>query len=195
MNVMNAFASRAVALALSAACLPLFLMARIRAQQSSSPASRPPSAESPARANRAKPGQGDIERGKYLVEQVALCGECHTPRDADGTLDDAQWLQGATIWIKPVHTTLDWAEWAPRLAGLPSFTDDQAEQILEQGTGPNGAPLRPPMHIYHLNHADALAIIAYLRSLSKPPDARTSPESVSRTPLCRNGLLAHRNIR
>jgi len=67
----------------------------------------------------------------------------------------------------------DWAEWAPRLAGLSGFTDEQAEQVLERGKGPNGAPIRPPMHIYHLTHADADAIISYLRSLS----AKTSPGS------------------
>jgi hypothetical protein len=29
----------------------------------------------------------------------------------------------------------------------------------------NGEVLRPPMHIYHLNHDDAVAIIAYLKSV------------------------------
>ncbi|MHB8525791.1 MAG: c-type cytochrome [Candidatus Acidiferrales bacterium] len=111
-------------------------------------------------------GQAQISRGRYLVEEVAKCGECHTPRDENGNLDSARWLQGATIWIKPVHPTQNWAEWAPRLAGLPEFSDAQAEQVLEHGVGPNGAPIRPPMHIYHLKHADADAIIAYLRSLA-----------------------------
>jgi len=110
-------------------------------------------------------GQTQIARGRYLVEEVAKCGECHTPRDENGNSDSARWLQGATIWIQPVHPTQNWAEWAPRLAGLPGFSDAQAEQVLERGVGPNGAPIRPPMHIYHLKHADADAIIAYLRSL------------------------------
>lgn len=106
-----------------------------------------------------------------------MCGECHTPRDASGDLDNSRRLEGATIWIKPVHATLNWAEWAPRLAGLPSFTDDQTEQILEKGIGPNGAPIRPPMHVYHMNHEDAAAIIAYLRSLGRDSHAHdiTSP--------------------
>ncbi|MGH9727326.1 MAG: hypothetical protein ACRD4V_01890 [Candidatus Acidiferrales bacterium] len=107
-----------------------------------------------------------VDRGRYLVEEVAKCTECHTPRDGDGNLDRSRWLQGATIWIKPVHPTQDWAEWAPRLAGLPQFSDEQVEQILERGKGPNGAPIRPPMHIYHMTHADADVIIAYLRSFA-----------------------------
>lgn len=160
----NALASRILAVALSAACLPLFLHARARRQEIPPP--------TPARAKQASPApQGDVDRGRYLVEQVAMCGECHTPRDSDGNIDRSRWLAGATIWIKPVHNMNNWAEWAPRLAGLPSFTDDQAEQVLEKGIGPNGAPIRPPMHIYHMSHADAIAIIAYLRSLRLAPGA------------------------
>lgn len=118
------------------------------------------------------PQQSAIARGKYLVEQVAKCGECHTPRDSEGNLDASRWLNGATIWIRPVHHMNNWAEWAPRLAGLPSFTDEQAEAVLEKGIGPNGAPIRPPMHVYHMDHADAMAIIAYLRSLQKSQPGR-----------------------
>ena len=118
------------------------------------------------------PPESAIARGKYLVEQVAKCGECHTPRDSEGNLEGSRWLNGATIWIRPVHHMNNWAEWAPRLAGLPSFTDEQAEAVLEKGIGPNSAPIRPPMHVYHMDHADAMAIIAYLRSLQKTQPGR-----------------------
>lgn len=36
-----------------------------------------------------------LERGRYLVEAVAHCGECHTPRNLLGGLDTARWLGGA----------------------------------------------------------------------------------------------------
>ena len=36
-----------------------------------------------------------IARGRYLVEALAHCGECHTPRDALGGLDRDAWLSGA----------------------------------------------------------------------------------------------------
>lgn len=109
--------------------------------------------------------QGNVERGRYLVENVAMCEECHTPRDGGGNLDESRRLQGAPIWITPVHQTTNWANNAPSLAGFEQFTEEQGEQILEQGVGPNGLPIQPPMHIYHMNHADAQAVIAYLRSL------------------------------
>ena len=36
-----------------------------------------------------------IERGRYLVEALGHCGECHTPRGFLGQLDKSRWLQGA----------------------------------------------------------------------------------------------------
>ncbi len=140
-------------------------------------ASRLASREQPAAPRRGEAGpaqktiapsiapQSQIERGRYLVEDVAMCEECHTPRDESGNLDDSRRLQGAAIWIVPVHTMTNWANRAPGLAGLPGFTDAQAETILEKGVGPNGLPIQPPMHVYHMNRTDAQAIIAYLRSL------------------------------
>jgi len=113
------------------------------------------------------PQQAQVERGRYLVEEVARCWECHSPRDANGQPDHSHWLQGAPIWIMPVHPDPNWAERAPAIAGFPSFTEAQGERILEQGVGPNGLPIREPMHTYHLKHEDAVAIIAYLKTL--PP--------------------------
>lgn len=113
----------------------------------------------------APPTPMEVERGRYLVEEVAKCSECHTPRKENGELDEAAWLRGAPIWIRPVAPIQNWADRAPALAGLPSFTDAQVEKVLEDGTGPNGEALRAPMHIYHMMPADARAIVAYLKSL------------------------------
>lgn len=109
--------------------------------------------------------QSQIERGKYLVDNVAMCSECHTPRNDNGELETARYLQGSPIWIMPVHPNTNWAMRAPAIAGFEAWTDAQGEEILEHGIGPNGLPIQPPMHVYHMSHADATAIIAYLRSL------------------------------
>ncbi|KUF12357.1 c-type cytochrome [Pseudoponticoccus marisrubri] len=37
----------------------------------------------------------ELERGRYLVEALAHCAECHTPRNALGGLDTARWMGGA----------------------------------------------------------------------------------------------------
>lgn len=107
-------------------------------------------------------------RGRYLVEEVAKCAECHTPRDADNQLDRSRWLQGASIWIEPVRHVPNWAQFAPPLAGLPGLSDEQMQRVLEKGQAANGHEIQPPMHLYHLNHADAQAVISYLRSLPTP---------------------------
>ncbi len=124
-------------------------------------------AKSQAQKTAESDSAAEIKRGRYIVEEVAKCAECHTPRNANGDLESDQWLQGATIWIRPVAPIKNWAEKAPPLAGLPSLSEEEAERVLEKGTGPQGEALRPPMHIYHMSHEDAKAIIAYLKSL--PP--------------------------
>lgn len=121
-----------------------------------------------ARSADARSGDTEIARGRYLVEEVAKCSECHTPRDADMQLDRSQWLQGAPIWIQPSRHVENWAQFAPSLAGLPGYSDEQMQRVLEMGLAANGRAIQPPMHIYHLNHADAQAIVAYLRSLATP---------------------------
>lgn len=37
----------------------------------------------------------ELERGRYLVEALGHCAECHTPRNAFGGLDKANWMGGA----------------------------------------------------------------------------------------------------
>ena len=37
----------------------------------------------------------ELERGRYLVEALGHCGECHTPRNALGGPDNSRWLAGA----------------------------------------------------------------------------------------------------
>jgi len=113
--------------------------------------------------------QSDVARGKYLVEEVAMCGECHTPRDASGNLIEDRDLQGAPTWIAPVHADPNWAWNAPTLAGFAAYSDNDAVNILEKGVGANGQPIQRPMHIYHMSHEDALAVVAYLKSLPALP--------------------------
>ncbi|SFB84408.1 c-type cytochrome [Tropicimonas isoalkanivorans] len=36
-----------------------------------------------------------MERGRYLVEALGHCAECHTPRDRFGGLDRSRWMAGA----------------------------------------------------------------------------------------------------
>jgi mono/diheme cytochrome c family protein len=134
-------------------------------QTSSQTGARQATAKTSAPQAAGAASHAQIARGKYIVEEVARCSECHSPRDAQGNLDHSRWLQGAPIWITPVHPDPNWADRAPALAGFPGYTQAQGEQILEMGRAANGGPIQPPMHTYHMTHADAEAVIAYLRSV------------------------------
>ncbi len=106
-----------------------------------------------------------VGRGRYLVEEVGQCGECHTPRDEQGQPDRSRWLKGAPVWFRPIHQVPNWAYAAPPIAGLGGFTRDQLLQVLTKGIGPLGNPVRQPMHRYHMTREDAEAIVEYLQSL------------------------------
>ena len=63
------------------------------------PAPPPPAAAAPAAAATAatiRDSADPLEHGRYLVETIAGCGNCHTPRLPDGTPDDSKNLAGAS---------------------------------------------------------------------------------------------------
>lgn len=107
-----------------------------------------------------------LKRGQYLVESAGACADCHTARDWKGSLDRKHWLQGAKLDFKPARL-MPWADTAPDIAGLPTFaTDEPAVKYFETGSNASGKSSSPPMPQYRFNHDDALAIVAYLRSLA-----------------------------
>jgi hypothetical protein len=108
-----------------------------------------------------------VTRGKYLVESVALCGDCHTPRNARGEPIEEQWLKGAPLGFAPTVPMPVWADKAPNIAGLPGWERDTAIRFLMTGIGKNNLPPRPPMPSYRFNVQDAQAIVAYLKSLER----------------------------
>src|SRR4051812_2898475 len=104
-------------------------------------------------------------RGKYLVENVALCWMCHSPEDARPDPQSPRWLLGGVPSLRPVKPPRDWAQLAPRLAGLPPGTDQQVITLLTTGIARTGRPPRPPMPQFRMSQDDAEAVLAYLKSL------------------------------
>lgn len=110
-------------------------------------------------------GKANTERGRYIAENVALCIQCHTPRDGSGELIFSRAFEGAAIPVaKPAQLRV-WAEFAPRIAGLPQYSDEQLITLLTTGIGREGKPLRSPMPAFKLSRPDAADVAAYLRSL------------------------------
>ncbi len=127
-------------------------------------------AESPADAAPAMTAGQTIDplvaRGRYLVEQVGLCADCHTPRNEKGAFLKDLWLMGSALAMQPT-VPMPWAPAAPPIAGLPSMTADQAVAFLQTGKRPDGSEPRPPMPPYRFSPDDASAVVAYLKSLAK----------------------------
>lgn len=126
-------------------------------------------AAAPQASTAAQPATAQIERGRYIVEDIALCGRCHSPLDQNGNRDRFRWLMGGQVALETtVPSAADWAIVAPRLAGTPPGTDAEIVTLLTTGISRRGHPLRNPMPQFRLSKADAEAVLAYLKSLGRP---------------------------
>ncbi len=108
-----------------------------------------------------------ILRGKYLVERVSLCQDCHTPSTEKGEFDQSQWLGGTALFFKALVPIPGWREAAPPIAGLEGWSTDEAIKFLQTGGSRDGKPAAPPMPQYRMNRSDATAVVAYLKSYKK----------------------------
>lgn len=106
-----------------------------------------------------------VARGRYIVEGLSRCGQCHTPRDSSGNPETSEWLEGAAVWLKPAEPIEDWPLKAPRIAGIPPGTDAEMVKLLTTGIWRDGKPLRQPMPQFRMTQSDAEAVLAYLKSL------------------------------
>src|SRR5579862_8133303 len=79
------------------------------------PAQRKPAGKTSTHSSPSKSSQ--VERGRYIVESVAMCEQCHTERDHKGNPDRAHWLMGGSITMRPAYDAPVWAQREPRLAG------------------------------------------------------------------------------
>src|SRR5690606_8785616 len=66
-----------------------------------------------------------VERGNYLVNNVGMCADCHTPRNERGEFLMQLWLEGSALPFQPT-VPMPWSPAAPPIAGLRSMTDEQA---------------------------------------------------------------------
>jgi len=96
-----------------------------------------------------------------------MCGQCHTPRDANGGPDRAQSLKGAPVRWQPVKPDPNWPLTAPRIGGTPlPASDEDMIKLLTTGIWTTGAHLRAPMPQFRMDRSDAEAVVAYLKSLN-----------------------------
>jgi len=116
-----------------------------------------------------------IQRGRYLVDHVAVCGDCHTPRNSLGVPDRTFYLAGASEKIGPFGAAV--ANITPdRETGIGDWRREDIADLLLTGTKPDLDNVQGLMHevIQGTSHGykdmsreDALAIADYLKSI--PP--------------------------
>ena len=113
---------------------------------------------------------GLVERGEYIVRNVAVCGHCHSddPRNADGALSGGRafsnWRLGA---IRASNLTPDAG------TGLGSWSEAEIVRAVRNGQDREGhllAPIMPYEWLSAMGDRDALAVAAYLKTL--PPVVR-----------------------
>ena len=106
-----------------------------------------------------------VERGRYLTHDVAMCVQCHSPRDDKGEIRKGEEFAGARIPVASPFPGPPWAVQAPNLRGLLGYSDAAISRLLSEGIAHTGAPPQSPMPPFRMNRTDVEAIIAYLRSL------------------------------
>jgi mono/diheme cytochrome c family protein len=119
-----------------------------------------------AQVKTVKGSQSLVDRGRYIVENVAMCEQCHTQRNAEGVPDREHWLMGGPTQLRATYPS-PWAVIEPRIAGTPPGTDEEIIRLLTTGISRTGRPPNPPMPPFRMTHDDAEAVLAYLKSLAR----------------------------
>src|SRR5438046_10016618 len=86
--------------------------------------------------------QTPLERGKYLVEGILTCGNCHTPRGPGGVLDTSKrHAGGPQVWetaeyrVHPSNVTPD------NETGIGRWTAGQIKTAIGDGRRPSRQPI------------------------------------------------------
>lgn len=133
----------------------------------------------PARSQPADP----LARGRYLVESIAGCGNCHTPKGPQGDLPGLTLAGGQVFDEAPFRAVASNITPDPE-TGIGRWTDAQIARAIREGIRPDGRIIGPPMPIelYRgISDNDLAAMVAYLRSV--PPVRNAVPASEYRMPL------------
>ena len=110
----------------------------------------------------------EAERGRYIVEALAHCGECHTPRNGLGALETSAWLGGA---LSP-----DGVSRVPNITpGGLDWSEDELVEYLTSGFTPEfdvagGLMAEVIANTSQLPPEDLRAIAAYLKAVPSVAD-------------------------
>jgi mono/diheme cytochrome c family protein len=128
-----------------------------------------------------------VERGGYIVENVAVCGHCHTPQRLEN--DVQVFIPGMHLAGGYVSNNFAGRTVGPNITqdpetGIGRWTDAQIATAIREGRRPDGSLIGPPMPIVvyrQISDADVAAMVAYLRTV--PPVRNVVEKSVYQIPL------------
>ena len=127
--------------------------------------------------------QTPLERGKYLMNSIVACGNCHTPQTPQGPVSGKE-LAGGTRFEEGFGVA-----YAPNITpdaetGIGKWSDADLIKAIRDGKRPDGTTIGPPMPIAlyrDISDADAQAIVAYIRAT--PPVVNKVAKSEYKMPL------------
>jgi mono/diheme cytochrome c family protein len=115
-------------------------------------------------------------RGAYVAEALAHCGECHTPRNLAFALDNTNKFGGAvTAGWYAFNITPD------KGSGIGAWSDDELRAYLSAGHAPGRGTAAGPMgeavdnSFSYMAPDDIRALVAYLRSVPPIASANLPP--------------------
>ena len=125
-----------------------------------------------------------MERGKYLMDSVVACGNCHVARGEKGAPMFDKGLSGGMTFDEPPFKAIASNITPDPETGIGNWTDAQLGKAIREGVHPDGSIIGPPMpmEFYRkMSDADLASIIAYLKA--QPPVKNAVARSEYRMPL------------
>ena len=115
---------------------------------------------------RAPADAADVERGRYLVEALTACDNCHTPRGADGYDFSKRFAGGVQTFSDKTYVVRGPNISPDAETGVGAWTDEELRAAIVDGVGRAGrlAPVMPSDSYRPLTSRDLDAIIVFLRS-------------------------------
>src|SRR4030095_5711256 len=117
--------------------------------------------------------KGGVERGRYLVDHVSLCSDCHTPRNSIGVPQQSLYLAGAGQKIGPLGEAVPNIT-PDKATGIGDWKREDVVEVLISGTKPDLDNIQglmyevvqgTPLGYKDMKKEDALAIADYLKSI------------------------------
>jgi mono/diheme cytochrome c family protein len=131
--------------------------------------------------------QTPVERGKYLVNTILTCQNCHTPKGERGAPIFERDLSSGLEFDEPPFKVTASNITQDKETGIGNWSDADIKKALQKGERPNGVKLAAimPFDFYEIfTPGDLNAVVAYLRTV-KPVKQQTP------TPIYKIALPRH----